>query len=206
MTTAGPTPDARRFSASAQRNREPILEVLRRVLPPSGLILEVASGSGEHGVCFAAALPTIVWQPSDLNAENHASIVAWREHAGLSNLLPPLLLDAAAPSWPVSAADAVVNINMIHIAPWSACEGLMRGAARVLAVGAPLVLYGPFHRDGRPTAPSNQAFDEQLRAQNPAWGVRDLEQVTAAADAAGLERDEIVPMPSNNLSLVFRRR
>ncbi|HUS64239.1 MAG TPA: DUF938 domain-containing protein [Kofleriaceae bacterium] len=198
--------DARRFAPATQRNREPILAVLARVLPPSGRVLEVASGSGEHAVFFAAHLPGVTWQPSDLDADNRASIAAWRAEAGLPNLLAPLALDATADPWPVAEADAVVNINMIHIAPWAACEGLMRGAGRVLAPGRPLVLYGPFKRDGAHTAESNEAFDRMLRSQNRAWGVRDLADVEKAALAGGFALEETIVMPANNLSVVFRRR
>jgi hypothetical protein len=199
-------PDARRFAPSTQRNREPILAVLRRVLPATGLVLEVASGSGEHAIFFAEALPGIVWQPSEPDADNRASIAAWTSQSGLPNVRPPLALDVTDETWPLPRADALVNINMVHIAPWAACEGLMRGAGRLLAPGAPLYLYGPFHRGGQPTAPSNEAFDRGLRAKNPAWGVRHLEAVAEEAERQGLALDEIVEMPSNNFSLVFRKR
>jgi hypothetical protein len=203
--SAGPT-DARRFAPSTQRNREPILAVLRRVLPATGLVLEVASGSGEHAVFFAGALPGIVWQPSEPDADNRASIAAWTSQSALPNVRPPLALDVTDETWPLQRADALVSINMVHIAPWTACEGLMRGAGRLLAAGAPLYMYGPFHRGGKPTAPSNEAFDRGLRAKNPAWGVRDLEAVAEEAARHGLALDEIVEMPSNNFSLVFRKR
>jgi hypothetical protein len=207
MSAEPPGPaDARRFAPATQRNREPILAVLRRVLPATGLVLEASSGSGEHAVFFAAALPGIVWQPSEPDADNCVSIAAWIRHSGVSNVRPPLPLDVTDETWPIPRADALVNINMVHIAPWAACEGLMRGAGRLLAAGAPLYLYGPFHRGGRPTAPSNEAFDRGLRAQNPAWGVRDLEAVAAEAARHALALDEIVDMPSNNFSLVFRKQ
>jgi Protein of unknown function (DUF938) len=199
------TTDARRSAPATQRNKEPILGVLLRVLPATGLVLEIASGSGEHALFFAGKLPSLVWQPTDLDEGNRASIAAWREEAALPNLRAPLALDATDERWPVERADAIVNINMIHIAPWRACEGLMRGAARLLPPGAPLVLYGPFRRGGRHTAPSNEAFDRGLRAQDAAWGVRDLDEVAATAAAQGLALDEIVEMPSNNLSVIFRR-
>ncbi|MGZ3426872.1 MAG: DUF938 domain-containing protein [Polyangia bacterium] len=198
-------PDARRSAPATQRNREPILGVLARVLPPVGLVLEVASGTGEHALFFAGKLPGLQWQPSDLDEGNRASIAAWRDQAALPNLRPPIALDATWERWPVERADAMVSINMIHIAPWAACAGLMRGAARLLPAGAPLVLYGPFRRGGRHTAPSNEAFDRGLRAQDAAWGVRDLDEVVRVAAAAGLTLDEVVEMPSNNLSVVFRR-
>ncbi len=197
--------DARQFAPAAARNRDPILAVLRRVLPPQGLVLEVASGTGEHGVHMAAALPAIRWLPTDPSEEARASIAAWRAHAGPPNLLEPLALDAASDDWPVSRADAVVCINMIHIAPWEAALGLIRGAARLLPAGGPLALYGPYRRGGAHTAPSNAAFDESLRSRNPAWGVRDLDDVEEAAAAADFSGAEVVEMPANNLIVVFRR-
>jgi hypothetical protein len=199
------TPDARRFAPATQRNREPILGVLQKVLPPSGLVLEVASGTGEHAVYFAAALPALIWQPSDRHVGERASIAAWVAASGVANVRAPLDLDATWERWPIERADAVVNINMIHIAPWTACVGLMRGAATVLASGAPLLLYGPFRRDGGHTAPSNEAFDHSLRAQDPAWGVRDLDEVAALAAAHGFAAPTVFEMPSNNLSVVFVR-
>ena len=193
-------------SAAADRNRGPILEVLREVLPARGLVLEIASGSGQHAIAFAAALPALSWQPSDLDDDALASIAAYRAEAGLPNLLAPVRLDVTAPDWPVAAAFAMVCCNLIHIAPWSACQGLVRGAARLLAPGAPLVLYGPFHIGGRPTAPSNAEFDRSLRARNPSWGVRDLGAVDALAETEGLARERVIAMPANNQSVVFRRR
>lgn len=188
------------------RNREPILAVLRRVLPAHGTVLEISSGTGEHAVYFAAALPHLTWQPTDVDPAALRSISAHRGSAQLPNLLAALPLDAASPVWPVTQADAVVAINMIHIAPWRATEGLMEGAARVLAAGGVLYLYGAFKEDGRHTAPSNAAFDASLRASNPEWGVRDLEQVADLARWHGLHLVECIPMPANNLSLVFRYR
>ena len=187
------------------RNREPILAVLRRVLPERGLMLEIASGSGEHAVHFAAAMPDLTWQPTDPDPEALTSIAAHRAAAQLPNLLPPRVLDAAAPVWPVTQADAIVAINMIHIAPWSAAEGLMAGAGRLLAPDRVLYLYGPFREHGRHTAPSNAAFDESLRARNREWGVRDLDEVATLADRHGFTLCERVAMPANNLSVVFRR-
>jgi SAM-dependent methyltransferase len=191
-------------SPSVARNREPILAVLRRVLPVRGIVLEVASGTGEHAIHFAAALPELIWQPTDRDPEARRSIAARRDAAALLNLLPPLELDAAAPSWPVGRADAIVAINMIHIAPWSAAEGLMAGAARLLAPGGILYLYGPYKENGRHTAPSNAAFDASLRARDPEWGVRDVGAVAELAARHGLALAERVAMPANNLSLVFR--
>jgi len=188
------------------RNRDPILAVLRETLPQRGKVLEIASGSGGHATYFAARLPEIVWQPTDADPAALASIAARREAAGLPNLLPPLALDVHAPRWPIDTADAVVAINMIHISPWSATEGLVAGAARVLTPGGVLYLYGPYREGGAHTAPSNAAFDASLRAQNPAWGVRDLEDVVALAQRHHLHLERRVAMPANNLSLVFRLR
>jgi SAM-dependent methyltransferase len=199
------TGDARRFAPAAARNREPIRDVLRGCLPASGTVLEVASGSGEHAIAFAAAFPGLVWQPSDPDPANRASIAAWIEASAPGNLLAPLALDATSARWPLESADAVVCINMIHIAPWAACLGLVAGAARLLAPGGLLFLYGPFRRDGAHTAPSNASFDADLRARNPEWGVRDLGEVSAAAEAAGFGPAETVAMPANNLSVLFRR-
>lgn len=192
--------DPRRFAPAAARNRDAILAVLRHALPPRGLVLEVASGSGEHCAHLAAALPALTFQPSDPDADARASIDAWA--AGAPNIGPVLALDAARLPWPIAAADAVLCINMIHIAPWAACDGLVRGAA---ALGAMLVLYGPFRRGGAHTAPSNAAFDESLRARDPAWGVRDLEAVAALAAREGFGPPEATEMPANNLTVVFRR-
>ncbi|MFT4055875.1 MAG: DUF938 domain-containing protein [Novosphingobium sp.] len=198
--------DARREAPATARNRDPILSVLREVLPVSGHVLEIASGTGEHAIHFAAALPDLVWQPTDPDANARASIAAWGEQAGLANLRVPLELDAASSDWPVNEAQAVVCINMIHISPWSATEGLMAGAARVLESGFPLVLYGPYRREGIALAPSNAAFDEDLKRRNSEWGLRSVETVRACALDNGLAFDRIVEMPANNLMLVFRKR
>jgi SAM-dependent methyltransferase len=175
------------------------------VLPAAGTVLEIASGSGEHAVFFADALPDLMWQPTDPDPDNRASIRAWIAETGVTNVTAPADLNAAARAWPVTHADAIVCINMIHIAPWESCQGLMRGAARVLSPGGCLVLYGPYFIEGRPTAPSNLAFDESLRARNPAWGVRELGAVTEEARRHGLVRERVVDMPSNNLTVVFRK-
>jgi hypothetical protein len=208
---ASPLPPGALIAPAVARNREPILAVLRRVIPLSilparGLVLEIASGSGEHAMYFAAALPHLTWQPSDPDPEARESIAAYRADMALPNVLPPLILDAAASNWPVTQADVIVAINMIHIAPWAATEGLMAGAERLLPVGGVLFLYGPFREHGRHTAPSNAAFDESLRARNREWGVRDLDEVAALASQHGLALEERVAMPANNLSVVFRRR
>jgi SAM-dependent methyltransferase len=198
--------DHRQQAPAAARNRDPILAVLRGVLPETGTVLEIASGTGEHSLHFAAALPGLVFQPSDPNPEARSSIAAWAAASGLANLRPPLALDAAALPWPVTAADAVLCINMIHISPWAATEGLMRGAAAILPPGGPLYLYGPYRRAGVATAPSNEAFDRDLRGRNPAWGLRDLEAVATLAEKEGFSGPAVTEMPANNLSVVFRRR
>jgi SAM-dependent methyltransferase len=200
------TSDDRLYAPATLRNRASIAGVLARWLPSEGTVLEVASGTGEHALHFAAAFPQLVWQPSDPAATHRRSIEAHRRVAGLSNLRPPLDIDVTAPDWPLpGAVDAVLCCNMIHIAPWAAAEGLCAGAARHLRPGGGLYLYGPFKRDGRHTAPSNASFDATLRAQDPAWGVRDLEAVAALAAAAGLAAPLIEAMPANNLSLWFAK-
>jgi len=198
--------DPRLYYPHVARNREPILAVLRRVLPPRGLVLEIASGSGEHAAYLAQNLPALTWQPSDPDAEALASIAAHRETAHAPNLLPPLRLDVTAETWPVTQAHAIVCCNMIHIAPWAVCEGLVAGAARVLPLGGVLYLYGPYGIGGHHTAPSNAAFDADLRARNPEWGIRDLADVTALAENRGLRHVETVEMPANNLSVIFKAR
>lgn len=190
---------------ATERNREPIAAVLREILPERGLVLEVASGSGEHAVHFARMFPQLRWQPSDPDPAALSSIRAWREEANLPNLLEPLELDAAAADWPVGSADALLCVNMVHISPWSATEGLMRGAGRLLPPGAPLILYGPYRRADVPTAPSNEEFDRSLRSRNPLWGLRQLEEVTEAAAERGLHLERLVEMPANNLTLLFRK-
>jgi SAM-dependent methyltransferase len=194
------------FAPAIERNRQPILDVLSRALPESGRVLEVASGSGEHALWFAQHLYPLVWQPSDLDPACRCSIAAHAAGAGLANLEAPLELDAAWSDWPIEAADSVVCINMIHIAPWQAAEGLVAGAARILPPGGVLYLYGAYMRGGHHTAPSNAAFDAALRAYNPDWGLRDVEAVAEAAGPQGLVLSEVVEMPANNLSLVFTRR
>ncbi len=193
-------------SPSTARNRGPILEVLKRCLPATGLVLEVAAGAGEHAAFNAAALTGLSWQPTDADPRALVSIAAWRDSAELENLLPPLRLDAADPDrWPLDRADAVVNINMSHISPWSATEGLITGTARLLGAGAILFLYGPFLERDVETAPSNFAFDRDLRARDPDWGLRRLEDIVPLAARHGLVLAERVAMPANNLVLVFRR-
>jgi len=196
---------AARSAPAAGRNRDPILAVLRDLVPQPAHVLEIASGTGEHAVWFSRALPGLSWQPTDCDDEALRSIAAWREMAGAPNLLAPLWLNASAVTWPIARTDVVVAINMIHIAPWAATTGLIAGAERVLARGGLLFLYGPFREGGVHTADSNAAFDAQLRARDPAWGVRDLDEITALATRHGLMPPERIPMPSNNLSVVFRR-
>lgn len=196
----------KRHAPATLRNREPILAVLSRIFQAPGLILEVASGTGEHAVYFAEHLPHLVWQPSDLDGDLLASIEAFRKEANLSNLRAPLRLDASSSEWPLDRADGLLSCNMIHIAPVEAQEGLLQGAARILSPGGALVLYGPFREGGRHTAESNERFDESLRARNPAWGVRDLDAVVKRASELGLDHVETVRMPANNLTVVFRRR
>lgn len=195
---------ARRGAPHVVRNTQPILAVLRDVLPASGLVLEVASGGGEQSVHFARAFPPLDWQPSDPDPAALTSIKAWVADAGLPNLREPVELDAAG-TWPIDRADAILCINMVHISPWGATLGLLNGAGRLLPPGGPLYLYGSYRRRGIETAPSNEAFDRSLRARNPAWGLRDLEAVVETGEREGLTLELITEMPANNLSVVFRR-
>jgi hypothetical protein len=199
------TADHRLQYPATQRNRDAILDVLRDILPSSGLVLEIASGSGEHAVHFAGALPALTFQPSDPDETAMRSIAAWIDDSGAANIRRPLLLDASANAWPISAADAILCINMIHISPWRASEGLMHGAARILKSGAPLYLYGPYRQTGIVTAPSNEAFDTSLKSRNAEWGLRELDDVSALAREAGFSGPQVVEMPANNLSVIFRR-
>jgi SAM-dependent methyltransferase len=198
-------PAMKRHAPAAARNAEPIGDVLERVLPERGLVLDVASGTGQHAVAFARRLPGLAWQPSDADPEALASIRAWAEEARLPNLRAPIVLDAAAPRWPIEAADAIVCINMVHIAPWAAAEGLFAGAGRLLPAAGVLCTYGPYRFGGAFTAPSNAEFDASLRARDPDWGVRDVVDLEAAARAHGLALVETVARPANNHVLVFRR-
>ncbi len=199
------------FSPAADRNKQPILDILRRVLPASGTALEVASGTGQHAAWFAAAMPGWAWQPTDADAGALPAIAAWSAQAGLHNVRPPLVLDVLSPHWPgggpafTEPFDAIYCANMLHIAPWDTCAALMRGSARHLAQGGVLVTYGPYLEDDVPTAPGNIAFDASLRERNPAWGIRRIEDVTAQARHAGLYLRERHAMPANNLLLVFAR-
>ena len=197
--------EAKRIAPATQRNREAITSVLRDILPAKGVVLEVASGTGEHVVHFAAAFPDLTWQPSDYDLAGLASIEAWSSESGLPNILSPLRIDASAADWPLTRAEAIICINMAHIAPWEASEGLFAGAARLLAPGAPLYLYGPYREAGVTTTQSNEAFDVSLKARNPAWGLRSVEQMNALAAHSGFALEARVEMPANNLSLFYKR-
>lgn len=195
----------RRSAPAALRNREPIADVLREWLPTSGLVLEIASGTGEHAVYFAERFPNIDWQPSDIHPDALASIEAWRADADLPNLRTPLTLDASSAEWPVEHADGVLSINMVHISPWRSALGLLAGAKRILGPGAPLILYGPWLKADVPVAPSNLDFDADLRRRDPEWGLRHVEDFAAAADESGFKLVEWRAMPANNLMLLFLR-
>lgn len=203
--------DDRQYAPATQRNREPILEVLREVLPATGTVLEISSGTGEHAVFFAPRLAPRKWQPSDPNPIARASIAAWRKFEPAENLEAPIDIDARNSVWSIEQQElsepisAIVNINMIHISPWSACVGLMAGANRILQSGGILYLYGPYKQKGKHTAPSNEMFDESLQLQNPEWGVRSLEDVVTAAQDQKLALLKVVAMPANNLSVVFQK-
>lgn len=197
--------DSRQHAPATQRNREPILAVLREILPAQGLVLEVASGTGEHAIYFAGAFPGLVFQPSDPDPAALASIDAWASESALPNLRPAIRLDATAPRWPVAEADAILCINMIHISPWAATEGLVRQAAQLLPAGGPLYLYGPYRQSDVPLAASNAVFDDSLRRRNPKWGLRELDAVAELARAAAFGEPQVTAMPANNLSVVFRK-
>lgn len=206
--------DARQHSPATLRNREPILAALQAVLPPTGTVLEISSGTGEHAIFFAPRLQPRQWLPSDPNPIARASIAAWQEEVPSANLHPPICLDVRDSVWAVEQPEmdlsepiqAIANINMIHISPWAACLGLMAGAERILPQGGVLYLYGPFKQSGEHTASSNAQFDHSLQLQNPEWGVRDLEEVIAVAQAQDLTLLKTIAMPANNLSVVFQRR
>ena len=202
----GVSADRRIFSAAAARNSAPILEVLKRVLPVNGVVLEIGCGTGEHAVHFAGAMPSLTWLPSDPDCDARVSTARWIKFAELSNVLPPLDIDVRAKSWGVEQTapfDAIVSLNMVHIAPWAASLGLFAGAGRLLRVGGLLFLYGPFMRDGVHNAPSNAAFDASLKARNPSWGVRDIAELERVGESSGLSLRETIAMPANNMSLVF---
>jgi len=200
-----PADGERRSAPAALRNREPIAKVLANWLPASGTVLELASGTGEHAVHFAERFRSLDWQPSDVHPDALASIAAHRLAAGLPNLLPPITLDASSPAWPIGQADAILSINMVHISPWKAALGLLDGAARLLRSGCPLILYGPWLRDGIEPAPSNLAFDADLKRRDPSWGLRRVEDFAIAAGERGLTLAGTHNMPANNLMLLLRR-
>jgi len=195
--------DGRWFTGTVERNKAPILELLRRVLPHTGLILEIGSGTGQHVAHFAKALPELTWQPSEPDSEFRNSIRLWTKFESLVNVRAPIDLDVCRLPWPVTRADAVLCVNMIHVAPWAATQALFLGVKSVLNRGGPLVLYGPYRRSGRFTSASNEAFDAQLRATDPSWGLRDLEKVVEIADHAGLRLAEVFEMPANNFGVVL---
>jgi hypothetical protein len=197
--------DDRQYAPATLRNRDFILDVLRDVLPMTGVILEIASGSGEHIVYFARNFPALVFQPSDPEPDALLSVAAWIKATGVTNVRAPIALDALHSVWPIASADGIICINMIHISPWEATVGLIKGAAAILPPGSPLYLYGPYLREGVATAPSSQAFDRSLRDRNSDWGLRNLEVVATTAYSAGFSEPVITEMPANNLSVVFRR-
>jgi hypothetical protein len=197
--------DARRSAPAALRNRGPIAEVLADWLPESGIVLEVASGTGEHAVWFAECFPKLIWQPSETHPDALASINAWREEASLPNLRAPVVVDASTSDWPLERADALININMVHISPWEASLGLIAGAARLSPASGRLILYGPWLKDDIETAPSNLDFDANLKERDPRWGLRRVEDFAAAASDRGFELADWRPMPANNLMLLFCR-
>jgi SAM-dependent methyltransferase len=204
--TLGVSTDNCLVSPSAERNKAPIAGILKRVLPDHGTVLEISSGTGQHIVHFAREMPDLIWQPSERDEPSLRSIERWMAAENLPNILAPLRIDVTELPWPAGNAAAIVCLNMIHIAPWSAAEGLIQGAESILGQGGILFLYGPYRRQGQPTAPSNEAFDEQLRSRNPEWGLRRVEDVARHARLHGLGPPEIHEMPANNLSLVFRRQ
>ncbi|RED51483.1 DUF938 domain-containing protein [Aestuariispira insulae] len=197
--------DKRLFAPAVARNREAIGAVIDRIAPEKGQALEIASGSGEHVVHMAGLRPNIIWQPTDIDDNHLASIDAHRVAEGLGNILPAKCLDVFSDDWPVEKMDLIFNANMIHIAPWSCCEGLMAGVGRCLSTAGHLVMYGPYKRGGDHTADSNRSFDENLRSRNSLWGVRDLEAVIEQAEMNGLDLQEVVDMPANNLCVIYRK-
>jgi hypothetical protein len=196
---------ARRSAPAALRNREPIAEILGEWLPRAGLVLEIASGSGEHAVYFAERFPALEWQPSDVHPDALSSIAAWREASRRPNLRAPLVIDAASAAWPIDRADAVLSINMVHISPWASALGLIEGAVRLLSLGAPLMMYGPWLKDDVATAPSNLDFDADLKRRDAEWGLRRVEDFAAEAERRGLRLAAVRSMPANNLMLLLRR-
>ena len=197
--------DHRQYGPPTVRNRDFILDVLRAVLPAGGVILEIASGSGEHVVHFARNFPSLVFQPSDPEPDALLSVASWVKATHVTNMRAPLALDASQSIWPIASADGIICINMVHISPWDATLGLIRGAAAILPPASPFYVYGPYKRKGSATTPSNEAFDRSLRDRNPTWGLRELEAVAAMAQSVGFSVPAVTEMPANNLSVVFRR-
>jgi hypothetical protein len=200
-----PAAGQRRSAPAALRNREAIAEVLSEWLPDRGLALEIASGTGEHAVFFAERFPQLEWQPSDVHPDALGSIEAWRQEKGLANVRSPVVLDASAADWPITSADAVLSINMVHISPWASALGLIDGAARLLPSGGPLMLYGPWLKNDIETAASNLAFDADLKARDPQWGLRRVEDFAREAQKHGFALEQTRGMPANNLMLLFRK-
>lgn len=201
--------DRRMFSPSAARNSAPILAVMKRVLPKHGQVLEIGCGTGEHAVCFAQAMPDIMWQPSDPDLASRTSTASWIAFKGVNNVLSPLDIDVCSKEWGVESSmvfDAIVSINMIHIAPWEATLGLFAGAGRLLRASGILLLYGPFMHNGIHNAPSNAAFDESLKESNPSWGLRNIDDLERVAEVSGLRLSDTIEMPANNNILVFSTR
>lgn len=198
-------PSARIFSAASERNRDPILDVLREIVPESAFVLEIGCGPGMHAAWFAKRLPGVTWQPTDLDPAALASTEVWRTEADCPGLLGPIRLDVRERPWPIPRADVVYSANVIHISPWDCTVALVEGASEVLAVGGRLILYGPFRLADRPTAPSNEQFDQTLRSRDPSWGIRALESVTEIAEQSGLVLRTIRAMPANNLTVVYER-
>lgn len=198
--------DERLYAPATERNREAILSVLKSILPKQGKVLEIASGTGEHITFWAPHFPNITWQPSDPDPMHLASIEGWIAQLPAANILPPIQIDVTNQTWSIDSVEVILCVNMIHIAPWEACLGLFRGAQSLLSKGGLLYLYGPFKQQGKHTAPSNEAFDLSLRAQDPSWGVRDLEAVIDSAQKHDLHVQQVIPMPANNLSVMFYKR
>jgi hypothetical protein len=198
--------DERLYAPATERNREAILSVLKSILPMQGKVLEIASGTGEHITFWAPYFPNITWQPSDPDPMHLASIEGWIAQLPAANILPPIQIDVTNQTWSIDSVEVILCVNMIHIAPWEACLGILQGAQSLLSKGGLLYLYGPFKQQGKHTAPSNEAFDLSLRAQDPSWGVRDLEAVIDSAQKHDLHAQQVIPMPANNLSVVFCKR
>jgi hypothetical protein len=199
------SPDYLQYAPATERNSEPILTILQKILPQSGLLLEIAAGSGQHAAYFAPYFPRLTWQPSEPDPDCRASIAAWIGHVNAENINMPIDLDVTSFPWPISKADAIFSSNMIHITNWECCLGLMAGAGQILNPLGVLVLYGPFLLDGKETALSNVQFDNSLKKRNPNWGIRNLDKISRAAKACGLVCSDIIEMPANNLIVVLKK-